>query len=760
MLRKIIARATHPALTHQDQRRTRLLAGTKFSSRPRGDLFGFPDWRERWPFVPRQNFHSNACLFSAGPRVYLDEKIRTEILENRKCYELKPVEPPGFEKLYPLSAQKLIEHIRDHVCQSAPFPGQHNESLQKTAKKTLEKNFFAAVHTIASARKVMIFCGRNSEEGKLSHEGPVSAAIAAYALYKCYKVAIIVSDEPNKRLIQALLSELDTKCARFITYLPINQVNGTLLSTLSKHIATRKPDVTLYIDVPGRNRDGDYLDAKGKSIALSNVAFDQALNIQNALEMETIAICSSINTAGFPKPEEEERRKADIGGNDAALRAVLPAKHSLVVSNVITATLSLMELVSNAWTDLKVCETSKLKTLMDTAARMVENNTFQAPILRKLGKARPPWREAAPVQITEDHPAIKALEAIHQTIDASHVMWPASFEKIKLDGPETRHIVMFDSSDGVLIATEDFLDYVRARSHFHIKVHAVTDHEKRPYGKFLPDQLFHIVVNGVAFCAMLKGDVIVMLCNTACTTGLEKIRHLVEKWLITIGLHYKVDVIDLVETVAAAVVSEGGPEPVLLSTQATKESNAYPRAIEAAAKKDGREAPLVTVIGCGDRSKRPQDDWATFVNDGAYLASHPEHKVFLFSVESYVNQIPLSASSIWLCCTHFPILHDFIRRFLNERLAAHGMPKESIHIIDPLPYQAEATIAYLERTKPVKGKEYGALRDLSVSTTGNHEIVGKSVSAHIKREKPPIFEVAFPHVPMNQETVPHPSLKN
>jgi hypothetical protein len=196
---------------------------------------------------------------------------------------------------------------------------------------------------------------------------------------------------------------------------------------------------------------------------------------------------------------------------------------------------------------------------------------------------------------------------------------------------------------------------------------------------------------------------------------------------------------------------------VLLSTQATAESHAYPHAVEASANLQGKEAPPITVIGCGNRDNRPQDDWATFVNNGAYDPGHPDHHDFLFAIKSYVYRIPLSASSIWLCCTHFPILRDFIGKFLNERLVAHGMPEHSIPIIDPLSYQAEATIAFLDQTDAAKGKDYDALRNLAVSTTGRHEEVGKSVTAHIKREKLPIFEVAFPHIPLGHATASHAS---
>jgi hypothetical protein len=63
------------------------------------------------------------------------------------------------------------------------------------------------------------------------------------------------------------------------------------------------------------------------------------------------------------------------------------------------------------------------------------------------------------------------------------VPWPASLEEIKFSGPVICHVVLFDSSDGVLIATDDFFDGGSVRPNFPVKVHAVADHGKRPHGK-------------------------------------------------------------------------------------------------------------------------------------------------------------------------------------------------------------------------------------------------------------------------------------
>lgn len=751
MLRTIIAKGTHSMTACRRQYPAATLTAAKFLARSRSIPSAFTDRRELALTAPRRQFHSSPLIFSATPTVNLDDEIRIAILEKGETYPPPKATDEKLPETYKKSAKGLIEKVRTQLLDSRFFLDK-KAHLQPACKASLETNFLPIFHRIANADKVMIFCGRNTAEGKLTVESPVSAAIAAYALYKCHKVAIIVSDEPNKRLIQLLLTELDKKCGKFITYLPINQVNGTLLSTLSRQIACRKPDVTLYIDIPGRNKDGDYLDEMGRSIALSNVAFDQALNLQNAQGAEAIAICSGINSAGYPADEAvADKVLADISQKNDETRSAVSASHSLVLPDVVAGTLSLMELVSAACTDMEVCSTAQVQTLLSMAAEKTEEKALQAPVLRKMSKPRPPWQPGVPDRVTEDHPTLQFLKSLHGVIDASHVMWPASVEKIKAYGPDIRHVTMFDSSDGVLIGTEDFIGYMRARSNFHVKVNAVADHARSPYGRYLSDDLFTIVVNGIAFCASLQGDAIVMVCNTACTVGLARVKVVVEKWLAEMGMHYKVEIIDLIETVAAAILDEGGPHPVLLATQATAESHAYPRAVEALAEETGRVAPPITVIGCGNRNISPPDDWATFVNIGAHDPSHPEHNAFLFAMKTYAYQIPLNATSIWLCCTHFPVLEPFIRQFLNERLEANNMPRDSIHIFNTLAYQADATIAHLDRAKTLKGKDYAALHDLEVLTTGWRGDVSKSVARYFDKTSPPlVFQVAFPQVPLGQ----------
>jgi glutamate racemase len=115
-------------------------------------------------------------------------------------------------------------------------------------------------------------------------------------------------------------------------------------------------------------------------------------------------------------------------------------------------------------------------------------------------------------------------------------------------------------------------------------------------------------------------------------------------------------------------------------------------------------------------------------------------------VERYVDLIPLDSTSVWLCCTHFPALLKLFRKHLNKRLRDAGLPEDSIPIIDPMFAQAEATIRFFKEQKPVENKDYRAIQNLRVMTTGIKEEVAASMRTHIGKEGVPLFTVNFPNV--------------
>jgi glutamate racemase len=128
--------------------------------------------------------------------------------------------------------------------------------------------------------------------------------------------------------------------------------------------------------------------------------------------------------------------------------------------------------------------------------------------------------------------------------------------------------------------------------------------------------------------------------------------------------------------------------------------------------------------------------------------------LLLGEIFRYVDQIPLNATSVWLCCTHFPILRELIRKVLNERLLAHGLAADSIPIIDPIEFQAEATIEVLRNARPSM-KDYSRVADMTVATTGLSGLVMKSAHRYIKSQKNvPVMNVFFPKSFVDNPTRP------
>lgn len=748
MLKNIAGRAAQPRLIHHATCLAPRIRKGRFAPRPRGTASAFPEWRTQRSPTPHRSYSRSTFVSSTAVPSSNDnnDEQRARKLDRQKLQRIAEKKeifpPPGFDRASlndnyrsKKRALKLVEEFASGM----EAPADHK--LHKVSTHSLSEHLLATVDALAGADKVMIFCGRNTTEGKLTPDGPVSAAIAAYALHLCYKVPIIVCDEPNKRLIQNLLTSTHPEFGPYVRYVPITEVNGRLVSRLHKEFNLHAPHLTLYIDVPGRNVDGDYLDEDGNSISLLNVAFDQALNMQNLMEIPSIAICNSIANAGFPE--------AAALGEPEDSAAVVRATHSLVVPDVVQGTLGLMELLCSACLDSKAYQADWLVADLNTAATLTESKEFEAPVLRSSAVPRRPWASQTPAAVNENDPRVQRLAAFQLLAGKRRITWTAPIEKAKLEGPKVRHAVLYDSSDGVLIAAEDFLRYIRARSSFVLKVDAVADHDKASYGSHDKQRLFEIVVDGIAYSATLKADVIVMVCNTACTVDLEKVRTAVSDWLKLHGIHgYQVKIIDLVKTVSESVVDMGGYRPTLLTTEGTMQSGAYPSAIKAAVAQANVDLPEVTVIGCGDKVVRPKKDLAHLVNKLAHLkdqnsAAYLELK---HEVERYVDLIPLNSTSVWLCCTHYPALMKLIRSALNKRLADANLPLDSIPIIDPLFAQAEETIRFLEKQDPPGNKDYRAMLDLRVSTTGTTDEVSSSMRHHIKKSNVPLFPVRFPNV--------------
>lgn len=237
-----------------------------------------------------------------------------------------------------------------------------------------------------------------------------------------------------------------------------------------------------------------------------------------------------------------------------------------------------------------------------------------------------------------------------------------------------------------------------------------------------------------------------MVCNTACTVDLKnRVLKIIEHTLKRLGkATTTVEIVDLISTVAKAIVEEGGSRPVLLSTENTAKSGKYNETVKQIAFDYGITQFDMLVIGCGDKENRPGHDLAGLITKEAHLTKSVNYPLLVREVYRYCEQIPLNATSIWLCCTHYPVLKELIRKIMNERLLAHGLPPDSIPIRDPIEFQAEATIATLRKAKPLL-KDYSKIPDIAVATTGLPGEVMNKVKLYIPRQEVlPVFDVVFP----------------
>jgi glutamate racemase len=589
----------------------------------------------------------------------------------------------------------------------------------------------------------MLFTGKNTLEGKVTPSGPVATALLAHALYQSHKVAVIVCDDVNWRLTRCLLHAINPDCARYIKHFSIKAVNGELFGQLRRMLDEEAPDTTIYVGVPGRNHNGAYLDEAGNPIDDFNIALDQALNLQNAQQKQTIAICSRLNDAGAGSPLDKNNEK-----HAGKPHTVMSASHTVIADDVLVGGLALAELTTSACIDKHACTPEELERIIKKAEDKVKRDDYRAPCYRDKPRAKHHHLPVPVIEPLHSYIFMARLKEMQDAIELGHVAWPSSLDRLKDYGPEVRYFVLYDSSDGAFIALRDFEGYFRARSNSILKLTAVTDHNNAPYGA-LEDGLFAVAVNGMYFSAKQGSEGIVMVCNTICTVDLGKVKDIVEKaFEKACGKKIDMTLIDLIKTTAEVIVKHGGERPAILSTERTAKSGAYLERIKQAAMAAGKDMPIVKVIGCGnkDNEELKKLDLAQLINDGVHFKTDEDSKRLMeVEVNRYVDQIPLDASSIWLGCTHFPAIKSLIRNRFDANLKAAGK-QHRVRIFDPIEYQAEKTIKYTNEHPLADQDKHAFKPETNVATTGRVAGVKKSVKAYNKKPIP-VSHVVFEKVP-------------
>jgi glutamate racemase len=252
-------------------------------------------------------------------------------------------------------------------------------------------------------------------------------------------------------------------------------------------------------------------------------------------------------------------------------------------------------------------------------------------------------------------------------------------------------IAAFDSSAGGLIAAHNLANFILHRSHHASQFVILTDFGNAPYGPRERDDLVCLVGNGLKTAQKMGIDVIAMACNTACLSFPESKRGV------------EIPVVDLIATTANAIAEHGGKKPVVLSTEATAKDDMYKNRIHEAFKRNALakkidehdiEYPEVVRIGAGDKADTAElkRDWASLINSVTHLSDNgADTKEMTRVIAKYVDKIPADATSVWLCCTHYPALKDQIVQRMKDIGRGH------IEVIDPMEYQADEIIKEMNR---------------------------------------------------------------
>jgi glutamate racemase len=664
------------------------------------------------PGLRARSYHATALLFLPKKPVAFSAETCGEVSSRTRL-----TEPPRWKDISTLDAE-YKPSTRQIASQLEQLVMVANKRRKENGKSETGEShhLVTAFDVLLEANKILIFGGQNTASGKVQPNGAVAAAVLMNTLNRVKKVPVLVSDEINYRLTRCLLHPVNPECARYAAHETLHNVNGELVRQLANLIIEHQPDAAVFIGIPGRNAEQNYLDEDGNHLDDFNVALDQALELCHRAELPTIAICSAPNQAGMGnqviEPETVKQEKA---------HAVQGAACTIIAEDVAMGSAALSELVARAYLGDPVCDGEALERMIRKANEKTETDNFRARQVRHTLRHRH-QADVARKPMNPEH-CVAKLKEMQQAIDNGEVVWPRKEElqRFRDYGPEVKYFVLYDSSDGALIALEDFVGYLNARSNVVYDITVVTDHLKASYGD-QGKKLFSVVVDGLHYSAMLGPDGIVMLCNTACSKNLRKVIEIIEK---VVGR--KVHVIDLIDTTAEAIVKYGGDHAVILCTQGAAENEAYPPAVAEKAKKLGLPMPKLTVVACGDRNNPNFNgyDLANIINHLLHQSDDPDiREMAMRAIRHYMSQVPVNATKIFLCCTHYPWLKDLLAEIIEEFWTPRGR-SGPVPFIDPVKYQADRTAAFLAETVTQTPRKHGAPRSdnkhflprISVQTT-------------------------------------------
>lgn len=204
-------------------------------------------------------------------------------------------------------------------------------------------NFNTAVHALIQANRVLLCTGFNVAENTPETDGPLGTALLAYACFRADKYVVLVADHHNAHLLRTQLSVLDPACIRSVAIEEV-KASSQAPSGLWKAILDRhQPDTVVHTEVPGRNKNGKYLNMRGIQISHFNAELDSIADLSNALGLDTIAVGDGGNEAGMGQIKGVPKAL-----NMEEMQAIIPAAHQVISWNSNLGAIAMGEFVMSA----------------------------------------------------------------------------------------------------------------------------------------------------------------------------------------------------------------------------------------------------------------------------------------------------------------------------------------------------------------------------------------------------------------------------
>jgi glutamate racemase len=535
--------------------------------------------------------------------------------------------------------------------------------IDKLIKSNCSENmsrFFVRNSVAESARalsqstNIMLVTGSVTNVHAIQANGPVGAVALGHALNELGKVITYMTDQSTIGVVRAVLSKLSSKASQYSRILTSNFQTDSDSAFEESAELLRRYEIDAVVSIGVNKKDVNQPTGTDEEEEFNQLdaLVEQA---KRSVEITTVTVCDDIDQIGVGDAGSYSIVAPTVNAGSEAVAAVMLAEAGQVEKFHTTKQQSAMleKAVSEGAVDC-------LATPVDIEKMSISSKHGDVlELIRKLVSTEILPGYIAPKTPTDDKPFV---------------------------------IGAFDSSNGGIIAAKSLAGFLQYRSNHFFQITIVADHGHAPYGDKDRNTLITLVGNGLKTAEENDVDVIAMACNTACTAFPEAKKDI------------SVPVIDLIEVTATAIASCGGLKPCAFSTMATEKSLVYQQKVRELSEKNSGTNFSFSIIGV--------PEWASLVNEGKYLSeSSQEDKVAVEkAVLEYVGQVPKDATSLWLCCTHYPALLPYIKRAMDAQGLRH------IRIIDPMEYQAEAIIQQLNKLPNRESNSNSTAKTILITT--------------------------------------------